>query len=420
MLKIILIIIAIIILLIILYLLKEIMDYPLAIAIVAVIIVIVSYLFTKFADQLWPQIFAPAPVDSPTEIVPPEPKVDDSDNNVDDSDNNIDVEDPDKNDETETAASNSSNDSDHQSNPEDDKPVETYLTSLQQTDVNKYIQIDQYCEKDNRGNTYSQGLNIYARSDGFSSGRGFVEYALSGKYKTLKGTLYVPYESRNKEFKSIPMFRIYGDDQLVYSGPAIEGKDKPVDFVVNVEGVRFLKVCIQGGWYKGDGTGLIPCICAGNLILSVENDVSVTKDLSLPKLYLTDLPLYDSKSLFSSQINDYLSDIDGNKYYIGDVIANGGKTGFAEFQIDGEYSTLKGTAYVPSVSAGKTYKLEPFVKIYVNDDLKKEITLDSEDSPVEFSVDISGAEFIKIEGSGGLYVNGDWVPGICVSGLGLY
>ena len=396
------------------------MDYPLAIAIVAVIIVIVSYLFTKFADQLWPQIFAPAPVDSPTEIVPPEPKVDDSDNNVDDSDNNIDVEDPDKNDETETAASNSSNDSDHQSNPEDDKPVETYLTSLKQTEDNKFIRIDNYYEKDNRGNAYSQGLNIYARSDGFSSGRGFVEYALSGKYKTLKGTLYVPYESRNKEFKSIPMFRIYGDDQLVYLGPAIEGKDKPVDFVVNVEGVRFLKVCIQGGWYKGDGTGLIPCICAGNLILSVENDVSVTKDLSLPKLYLTDLPLYDSKSLFSSQINDYLSDIDGNKYYIGDVIANGGKTGFAEFQIKGEYSTLKGTAYVPSVSAGKTFKLEPYVKIYVNDELKKEITLNSEDSPVEFSVDISGAEFIKIEGSGGLYVNGDWVPGICVSGLGLY
>lgn len=298
--------------------------------------------------------------------------------------------------------------------------VETYLTSLKQTESNKYIEIDKDCEKDNRGNIYSQGLNIYATDDGLSSGRGFVEYALSGKYKTLKGTLYVPYESRNKEFRSISMFRIYGDGQLVYSGPAIEGKDEPVDFAVNVEGVRFLKVCIQGGWYKGDGTGLIPCICAGNLILSAENDVSVTKDLSLPKLYLTDLPLYDSSSLFSSQINDYLSDIDGNKYYRGDVIANGGKTGFAEFQIKGEYSTLKGTAYVPSVSAGKTFKLEPYVKIYVNDELKKEITLNSEDSPVEFSVDISSAEFIKIEGSGGLYVNGDWVPGICVSGLGLY
>lgn len=48
------------------------------------------------------------------------------------------------------------------------------------------------------------------------------------------------------------------------------------------------------------------------------------------------------------------------------------------------------------------------------------IYFNSEDSPVEFSVDISGAEFIKIEGSGGLYVDGDWVPGICVSGLGLY
>ena len=64
------------------------------------------------------------------------------------------------------------------------------------------------------------------------------------------------------------------------------------------------------------------------------------------------------------------------------------------------------------------------------------IYFNSEDSPVEFSVDISSAEFIKIEGSGGLYVSsaefikiegsgglyvdGDWVPGICVSGLCLY
>ena len=406
-------IIIILILLMLLYLLIEILkDYPWLVAIIATIIAIVVYLFTKFSDQLWPQLFPPASNGPPTRNASSEAGTIDSP--IIGATTEV------GNSKSGTATSNSDSNSGIQDDLGDDKPVETYLTSLKQTEDNQYIQIDQYCEKDNRGNTYSQGLNIYARSDGFFSGRGFAEYALSGKYKTLKGTLYVPYESRNKEFKSISMFRIYGDGQLVYSGPAIEGKDEPVDFAVNVEGVRFLQVYIQGGWYKGDGTGLIPCICAGNLILSVENDASVTKDLSLPKLYLTDLPFYDSKSLFSSQINDYLSDIDGNKYYRGDVIANGGKTGFAEFQIKGEYSTLKGTAYVPSVSAGKTYKLEPFVKIYVNDDLKKEITLDSEDSPVEFSVDISSAEFIKIEGSGGLYVNGDWVPGICVSGLGLY
>ena len=66
----------------------------------------------------------------------------------------------------------------------------------------------------------------------------------------------------------------------------------------------------------------------------------------------------------------------------------------------------------------KIYRYCPKKKHYY--ELKKEITLDSKDSPIEFSADVSGAEFIKIEVSGGLYYQGDWIPGICVTDLGLY
>ena len=392
-------------------------DNPFILAFAGVILLIVTYLFSKNAGELWLHTNASASTISASTISASEKTHSVSDDN--DPQKKEAYKLSDGNDDANTAVSDTTINSDDQEDIEDGKPAETYLTSLKQTEINMFIKVDKYCEKDNRGDTYSQGLNIYPRSDGFSSGRGFVEYALTGKYKTLKGTIYIPYESRNKQFKSRSMFRIYGDNQLLYTAPAIEGKDKPVDFAINVEDVRFLEIHMQGGWYKGDGTGLIPCICAGNLILSTESDASITKDPSLPKLYLTDLPLYDSKSLFSSLI-DYLSDIDGNKYYRGDVIANGDKTGFAEFQIDDEYSTLKGRAYVPSDSAGKDFKQEACVKIYVNDELKKEITLDSKDSPIEFSADVSGAEFIKIEVSGGLYYKGDWIPGICVTDLGLY
>lgn len=328
----------------------------------------------------------------------------------------------DGNGESEATNSGSSIESEDQDDSEDDTPDETFLTSLQQTEKNEYIQVDTNYNKDNDGKKYTHGSNIYCRSNSGSSGRGIVEYALNGNYKTLKGTIYVPYESRNQEFTSIPMFRIYGDNQLVYSGPDLGREQGPYDFAINVEGVRFLKVYIHGGWYKGDGTGLIPCICAGNLILSTVSDASIKKDTSLPKMYLTDLSPYDKNFLFNSQIVDYLSDIKRNKYYRGDVIANGDSNGFVEYRIDGEYSTLKGTAYVPSVSIGQKYKQDPCVKIYVNDLLKKEIALDSKDSPIGFTVDISGAESIKIEGNGGWY-KGDGsglIPGICVSNLCLY
>ena len=409
----IIIIIFILVILFLLYFLKEVIkDKPIIIAVLLVAILIISSIYTKIFDKLWDRIFPPTPIGSSTETTTSVPE--DNNHKQNDKDNPSDGKGG-----SETTISDSSAGSNHWDDSEVSKPEETYLTELQQTEKNEYIQVDTNYNIDNDGKKYTRGSNIYCRSNSGSSGRGVVEYALIGNYKALKGTIYIPYESRNIEFTSAPMFRIYGDDQLVYSAPALE---KPIDFAINVEGIRLLKVYIHGGWYKGDGTGLIPCICAGNLILSTESDASIKKDTSLPKRYLTDLSPNDINSLYSSYIDDYLSDIDGNRYYRGDVIANGDSNGFVEYRIDGEYSTLKGIAYIPSVSIGQKYKQDPCVKIYIDDELKKEITLDSKESSIGFTVDISNAEYIKIEGYGGWY-KGDGsglIPGICVGNLCLY
>lgn len=314
--------------------------------------------------------------------------------------------------------------SDKPEEPKEDSPIETNLTSLKKTTSNNYIRIDNHYDTDNYENTYTNGPIISNTGASLSSGTGIAEFILNGKYKTLKGTLYVPYESRGNSYRGSSLFRIYGDDQLLYNGPSIEGKDAPVDFIINVEGIEFLKVMINGGTTKMDGS-MVPSICAGNLILSTLNDTSIEKNTSLPKVYLGDIKIYNNDDLFFSYIDDYLTDIDNNKYFVGDVIANDNSTCFVEYHIKGEFSTLKGTAYIPTVSIGKEFELEPKICVYADDELKTTLTLDSKDHPEVFSADISGAEFLRIEVSGGWnqWYDGyglDWVPAICIGNACLY
>lgn len=301
-------------------------------------------------------------------------------------------------------------------------PVEdiVYLTEQPQTDINDYIRIsDSLYVTDNNENTYVYGSVICCQDDGFSSGEGFVEYRLDGNYKVLNGTLYVPDESKNNSTEYCSMFRIYGDDQLLYDAPAIEGKDKPVEFAVNVEGVELIKLAIEGGWYEGDGNGLIPSICVGNLVLSSSNDSAVQNDSTLPKVYLSELKVDEKESLNESLKGLPCKDNRGNRYHWSGVIANREESGFIEYRLDKNYSELSGTVYIPDIIRTEDLVYPPKVSIYVNDALKKVMTLDEKDAPEKFSVDVSGAESIKIEVGGGWY-KGDGsglIPAICAADL---
>ena len=47
----------------------------------------------------------------------------------------------------------------------------------------------------------------------------------------------------------------------------LDEKDAPEKFSVDVSGAESIKIEVGGGWYKGDGSGLIPAICAADLCL---------------------------------------------------------------------------------------------------------------------------------------------------------
>ena len=116
-------------------------DNPLILAFAGVILLIMTYLFSKNAGELWLHTNASASTISASEKS--HSVSDDNDPQNNEADHLSD-----ENDDANTAVSDTTINSDDQEDIEDGKPAETYLTSLKQTEINKFIKVDKYCEKD--------------------------------------------------------------------------------------------------------------------------------------------------------------------------------------------------------------------------------------------------------------------------------
>lgn len=148
-----------------------------------------------------------------------------------------------------------------------------YLSSDDAYSTNKYIKINYFntdLSTDNYGGTYPSDRIICNCEYGFTEGVGKIEYYLDSKYSKLTGTIYVPDASKSASSLgyTTPSVRIYGDGALLYEKVGLTRKDKPVDFTADISNVEFLSIEIEGGWYRGDGSGQVPLNCVANLAVS--------------------------------------------------------------------------------------------------------------------------------------------------------
>ena len=104
---------------------------------------------------------------------------------------------------------------------------------------------------DNYGNVYTntffhRGVNT-----------GFVEYFLDGKYSELAGTICVYSQALNNGYGQTwdtATIRIYGDDQLLYSKcGGFDPKFKPMEILLNISGVEFLRIEMENNVYYDTG-----------------------------------------------------------------------------------------------------------------------------------------------------------------------
>ena len=94
-------------------------------------------------------------------------------------------------------------------------------------------------------------------------------FYVSRQYNKLSGTIYVPFCSLKCDPQYPPIVRICGDnDEILYEFNSFNGTMEPVNFTVDITGHSFIRVEIDGGWYRGDGTGRMPCFCVTNLFVA--------------------------------------------------------------------------------------------------------------------------------------------------------
>lgn len=132
--------------------------------------------------------------------------------------------------------------------------------------------------KDVNENIYNDGLIIFPNYAA-SEKQNAITYYLNQKYSTFTGTLYRPYitlqvESNDDDafYSKATVFRVYGDDVLLYDGPNFtKSTFDPVDFSVDVTGVRELKIVMlspynRANYAYGNAVGH-PRVVATNLYL---------------------------------------------------------------------------------------------------------------------------------------------------------
>ena len=134
------------------------------------------------------------------------------------------------------------------------------LTSLEPIKESNYVACNNIFNKDVNETVYSNdcfyptgGTSASAVAD--DEDEASVSYYLNAQYTELTGTIFRPYKSLSCEnaWENPTVFKIYGDGVLLYEGPNItQSTFDPIDFSVDVTGVRELKIVLMGVWTTND------------------------------------------------------------------------------------------------------------------------------------------------------------------------
>lgn len=262
--------------------------------------------------------------------------------------------------------------------------------------------------EDKLGNSYPNSLYYdYGYSDDVDI------YVLSKEYSTLSGTIFVP-DTRGSHDDETSGLRviIYGDDKRIYTSSQMQPTSYPVDFYVDVRGVNQLKVYYEGGastWRRP--------IALTNLTLTRSTNSADKNYVSKVPMRLLDLP--ELKNDFICHTNVVRSDLQGNTYADCIVFLWGYSDDEAIYALQGKYSKLTGTVFVPSCRYADDNPADMYyVRIYGDGELlytSPQMLYNSK--PASFELDVNGIQQLKIMYEGGAMT---WEREIGLDSLFLY
>lgn len=223
-------------------------------------------------------------------------------------------------------------------------------------------------------------------------------YVLSKEYSKFTGTIFVPKDRMSHDDENAGLrIIIYGDEKRIYTSPLMQSTSYSVDFSIDVRGVDQLKIYYVGGaitWYRP--------ICLTNLVLTRSTDPADKNYESNVPMRLLDLP--ELRNDFFSYTDRVLSDKQGNTYEDCIELLYGDSDDQAVYALQGNYSKLTGTIFVPSFRTHEEWTKDEmyYVTIYGDETLLYTSPQMLNSSPAtSFELDVSGVQQLKIMYYGG-------------------
>ena len=263
----------------------------------------------------------------------------------------------------------------------DSKPVYAELTSLKVVDSSYYYGLS----SDSIMDTYG---NMYLNAGTFTgTGTHYATFYTSGQYKILYGTIAAP-DSIGED--AAITVNIYADDTLLQTIPSITRMTKPVDISLDISGADSVKVeAITTNTYP---TGILFKLNVSSGAASPAPNYTSSLNYGT-KEAITNLKVVNSSHYYSTK--EAIMDTYGNLYASVGSFNNTG-TNFATYYTAGKYSLLTGTIALPDSINSETVIT---VNIYADDQLIYTLpSISRTTKPTAVSLDISGADTIKVEG----------------------
>lgn len=248
------------------------------------------------------------------------------------------------------------------------------------------------------GNDYSSSTNWSVVSQ-YDSNYVYEEYRIYGEYDTL--TFKLAPQSNMGESNWMYV-HIYIDDVLAYTSPKIVRKMDQFEAEIDLNGAEYIKILVKGG---GGGNSSNQTIIISDVFLYKSDGSSASSETEDSKLVsLTKLDKINGGFSWNSAC-DYPQNVQGSDYtYCSNfTVQNAYQGGYAEYRLYGEYDYLS-FDFAPYTSIGEDnyayiYVYADGVLVYSSPQITRTTDLTS------VTVNISGAEYIKIAVSGTKYAS---------------
>ena len=253
---------------------------------------------------------------------------------------------------------------------------------------------------------YSSYTSLIYNGNSMFGDSGYAEYRIYKQFTTLTGTIS-PY----KLIEGATV-RIIADD-VVARTFEVGKKTDPIAFSIDVTGVDYIKFEVSLLWSSGVIISDVELsnFASDNSATPVTPKPPVGSNSTSGPTSLSKQTLIDSEGWSVNEGDP--TDIFGNAHYSSytSLIYNGnsmfGDSGYAEYRIYKQFTTLTGTISPYKLIEGAT------VRIIADDVVARTFEVGKKTDPIAFSIDVTGVDYIKFE------VSLLWSSGVIISDVEL-